>query len=400
MPDAKIGPENVGRTIYQVEGFRFAHNNFLSVKMLTKYKVATLPYLINCGIIQLSFVNELIELKGLRMRAIKGSTEKQDAQTRSIIETARKVLVVESQAVAGLESRIDSQFVDVVRHLNQCKHLIVTGVGKSGLIGKKIASTFSSIGLPSLFLHAAEASHGDLGMISEEDTIIAISNSGETEEIVKLLPVFNRIHCTLVGMTGNKQSSLAKRSDYVLDTSVEEEACFKNLVPTASTTATLAMGDALAIAFMELRGVREEDFALNHPGGSLGRKLLTLVDDLMHSGTNIPRIKEDADIYQVLKEISQKRLGMTLVVGDQGQLLGIITDGDLRRLIEKQKDISQARAGDMMGGHPKTITRDTLAAKAVRIMQDHSITSLAVLSNDQKIEGIIHLHDILKAGVV
>ena len=326
------------------------------------------------------------------------SAENQDAQ--SIIETARKVLDIESQAIAELGNRIDDQFVNVVHHLNQCKHLVVTGVGKSGLIGKKISSTFSSIGLPSLFLHASEASHGDLGMISEGDTVIAISNSGETDEVVKLLPIFNRIKCTLVGMTGNMQSSLAKRSDYVLDVSVKAEACSKDLVPTASTTATLAMGDALAMAFMELRGVQEEDFALNHPGGSLGRKLLTLVDDLMHSGEDIPRIKEDADIYQVLKEISQKRLGMTLVVGGQDQLLGIITDGDLRRLIEKQKDISQACAKDMMGGKPKTITRDTLAAKAVRIMQDHAITSLAIISDDQKIEGIIHLHDILKAGVV
>ena len=326
------------------------------------------------------------------------SAENQDAQ--SIIETARKVLDIESQAIAELGNRIDDQFVNVVHHLNQCKHLVVTGVGKSGLIGKKISSTFSSIGLPSLFLHASEASHGDLGMISEGDTVIAISNSGETDEVVKLLPIFNRIKCTLVGMTGNMQSSLAKRSDYVLDVSVKVEACSKDLVPTASTTATLAMGDALAMAFMELRGVQEEDFALNHPGGSLGRKLLTLVDDLMHSGEDIPRIKEGADIYQVLKEISQKRLGMTLVVGGQDQLLGIITDGDLRRLIEKQKDISQACAKDMMGGKPKTITSNTLATKAVRIMQDHAITSLAVISDDQKIEGIIHLHDILKAGVV
>lgn len=326
------------------------------------------------------------------------SAENQDVQ--SIIETARKVLDIESQAIAELGNRIDDQFVNVVYHLNQCKHLVVTGVGKSGLIGKKISSTFSSIGLPSLFLHASEASHGDLGMISEGDTVIAISNSGETDEVVKLLPIFNRIKCTLVGMTGNMQSNLAKQSDYVLDVSVKEEACSKDLVPTASTTATLAMGDALAMAFMELRGVQEEDFALNHPGGSLGRKLLTLVDDLMHSGEDIPRIKEGADIYQVLKEITQKRLGMTLVVGDQDQLLGIITDGDLRRLIEKQKDISQACAKDMMGGKPKTITRDTLATKAVRIMQDHAITSLAVISDDQKTEGIIHLHDILKAGVV
>lgn len=334
------------------------------------------------------------------MRAVKGSEKIQDEQTRLIIETGRKVLNIESQAIAGLESRIDSQFAEIVHHLNRCEHLVITGVGKSGLIGKKISSTFASIGLPSLFLHAAEASHGDLGMISKGDTVIAISNSGETEEVVKLLPVFNRIHCTLVGMTGNINSSLAKRSDYVLDISVKEEACSMDLVPTASTTATLAMGDALAMAFMELRGVQEEDFALNHPGGSLGRKLLTLVDDLMHFGEDLPKVKENADIYQVLKEISQKRLGTTLVVGDQDQLLGIITDGDLRRLIENKKDISQIHAKDMMASRPKTILKDTLAAKAVRVMQDHSITSLVVVNNAQKIEGIIHLHDILKAGVV
>ena len=373
--------------------------------MLTKYKVAALPCLINCVIIKLPYGNELIELKGLnwspiKMRALKGSSKKPDAQAQSIIETACRVLSIESQAIAELKSRIDSQFVEIVRHLSKCEHIVITGVGKSGLIGKKIASTFSSIGLPSLFVHAAEASHGDLGMISKGDMVIAISNSGETEEIVKLLPVFNRIDCTLVGMTGNMQSSLAKRSDYVLDISVKEEACSKNLVPTASTTATLAMGDALAMALMELRGVQEEDFALNHPGGSLGRKLLTLVDDLMHFGEDIPRVKENADIYQVLKEITQKRLGITLVVGDPDQLLGIITDGDLRRLIEKKKDISKSRAKDMMASHPKTILKDILAAKAVRIMQDHSITSLVVVNDDQKIEGIIHLHDILKAGVV
>ncbi|MZH40972.1 MAG: KpsF/GutQ family sugar-phosphate isomerase [Nitrospinae bacterium] len=334
------------------------------------------------------------------MRALKDSKENLDAQTQSILNTARKVMEVESQAIAELGKRIDSQFIEVIHHLNKCKHLIVTGVGKSGLIGKKISATFSSIGLPSIFLHAADAGHGDLGMISDGDMVIAISNSGETEEVVKLLPIFNRIPCTLVAMTGNIRSSLAKRSDFVLDVSVKQEACSKDLVPTASTTATLAMGDALAMAFMELRGVQEEEFALNHPGGSLGRKLLTLVGDLMHSGEDVPRIKEDADVYQVLKEISDKRLGMTLVLGNQDQLLGIITDGDIRRLIEKQKDISQARAMDMMASNPKTISKDTLAAKAVRIMQDHSITSLVVTNDDQEIEGVIHLHDVLKAGVV
>ena len=334
------------------------------------------------------------------MRALKDSKENLDAQTQSILNTARKVMEVESQAIAELGKRIDSQFIEVIHHLNKCKHLIVTGVGKSGLIGKKISATFSSIGLPSIFLHAADAGHGDLGMISDGDMVIAISNSGETEEVVKLLPIFNRIPCTLVAMTGNIRSSLAKRSDFVLDVSVKQEACSKDLVPTASTTATLAMGDALAMAFMELRGVQEEEFALNHPGGSLGRKLLTLVGDLMHSDEDVPRIKEDADVYQVLKEISDKRLGMTLVLGNQDQLLGIITDGDIRRLIEKQKDISQARAMDMMASNPKTISKDTLAAKAVRIMQDHSITSLVVTNDDQEIEGVIHLHDVLKAGVV
>ncbi len=334
------------------------------------------------------------------MRPVESTSEMQNDQTRLIIDTARRTLSIESQAIAGLKSRIDSQFAEIVGHLDQCQHLIITGVGKSGLIGKKIASTFASIGLPSLFLHAAEASHGDLGMISKGDTVIAISNSGETEEVVKLLPVFNRINCTLVAMTGNTQSSLAKQSNYVLDISVKEEACSKDLVPTASTTATLAMGDALAMAFMELRGVQEEDFALNHPGGCLGRKLLILVNDLMHSGEDIPKVKESADIYQILKEISQKRLGVTLVVGDQGQLLGIITDGDLRRLIELKQDISQVHAKDMMAGQPKTISKDTLAAKAVKVMQDHSITSLVAINEEKKIEGIIHLHDILKAGIV
>jgi arabinose-5-phosphate isomerase len=332
------------------------------------------------------------------MRAAKDSSENQD--THLIIETARRVLKIESQAISELGNRIDSQFVEVVQHISQCKFLVITGVGKSGLIGKKIAATFSSIGLPTFFLHATEASHGDLGIISPGDTVIAISNSGETEELIMLLPVFKRTRCTLVGMTGNIQSSLAKQSNYILDVSVKEEACAIDLVPTSSTTATLAMGDALTMAFMELRGVNKEDFALNHPGGSLGRKLLTLVSDLMHFGEDIPTVKEYDNIYMVLEEISRKRLGATLVIDKQGQLIGIITDGDLRRTIEKYKNISDIHAKDMMARHPKTISKDTLAAKAVRIMQDNSITALPVVNEDQNLEGIIHLHDMLKAGVV
>jgi arabinose-5-phosphate isomerase len=331
------------------------------------------------------------------MRAPKGSTSEQKSQT--IIETARRALKIESKAVADLVDRVDESFVNVVHHIDQCQHLIITGMGKSGLIGNKIAATFSSLGLPTLFLHAAEASHGDLGMIVENDTVIAISNSGETEEIVKLLPSFKRINCTLVAMTGKPTSTLAKCSDFVLDVSVQEEACSIDLVPTASTTATLALGDALAVALMELRGIRKEDFAQNHPGGSLGRRLLTTVEDLMHSGDAIPKVFEDADSRLVIGEISKKRLGVTLVTDHNENLKGMITDGDLRRLMEKEKDVAQLKASDMMAQNPKTIARETLAAKAVQIMEEHSITSL-IVSEEGKVQGIIHLHDILKAGIV
>ena len=331
------------------------------------------------------------------MRAPKGSPSEQKSQT--IIDTARRALKIESKAVADLVDRVDESFVNVVHHIDQCQHLIITGMGKSGLIGNKIAATFSSLGLPTLFLHAAEASHGDLGMIVENDTVIAISNSGETEEIVKLLPSFKRINCTLVAVTGKPTSTLAKCSDFVLDVSVQEEACSIDLVPTASTTATLALGDALAVAFMKLRGIREEDFAQNHPGGSLGRRLLTTVEDLMHSGDAIPKVFEDADSRLVIGEISKKRLGVTLVIDHSDNLKGMVTDGDLRRLMEKEKNVTQLKASNMMAKNPKTITKETLAAKAVQIMEEHSITSL-IVSEEGKIQGIIHLHDILKAGIV
>ena len=331
------------------------------------------------------------------MSAAKDSSSEQQSQT--IIDTARRALKIESKAVADLIQRIDEGFVNVVHHIDQCQHLIITGMGKSGLIGNKIAATFSSLGLPTLFLHAAEASHGDLGMIVENDTVIAISNSGETEEIVKLLPSFKRINCTLVAVTGKPTSTLAKCSDFVLDVSVQEEACLIDLVPTSSTTATLALGDALAVALMELRGIKEEDFAQNHPGGSLGRRLLTTVEDLMHSGDAIPKVFEDANSRLVIGEISKKRLGVTLVTDSNGNLKGLITDGDLRRLMEKEKDLSQLNASKIMAKNPKTITKETLAAKAVQIMEKHSITSL-IVSEEGQIQGIIHLHDILKAGIV
>lgn len=335
------------------------------------------------------------------MGAVKASTKNSSEKTQSLIESAQRVLKIESESVAGLIGRIDDTFVQVVRALNQCQgHVVVTGMGKSGLIGQKIAATFSSIGVPSVFLHAAEASHGDVGVLSRGDIVLAVSNSGETEEIVKLLPTLNRIKCSLVAMTGNSVSTLAKRCDHLLDISVPEEACSMGLIPTASTTAALAMGDALAMAVLDLRGFREEDFALNHPGGSLGRKLLMTVGDLMHRGNEIPQVLEDANIYEVIQEMSQKCLGTTLVVAQNGDLKGIITDGDLRRLIEKKKDISGTLAGDLMGTNPRSVKMDHLAEKAVQIMEEHSITSVVVSEDAKRIDGILHLQDLLKAGII
>ena len=323
------------------------------------------------------------------MRAVKKlSTSDSAEQTQSLIERAQKVLRIESESVAGLIERIDENFAKVVRELDGCQgHVVVTGMGKSGLIGTKIAATFSSIGVPAVFLHAAEASHGDVGVLSRGDIVIAVSNSGETEEIVKLLPTLQRIKCTLVAMTGNAGSTLAKRSDYLLDIGIREEACSMGLIPTASTTAALAMGDALAMALLDLRGFKEEDFALNHPGGSLGRKLLMTVSDLMHVGDDVPRVLENSNIYEVIEEMSKKRLGTTLVVDSNEDLLGIITDGDLRRLIENKKDISDTVAGDFMGTGPRCIKKDQLAEKAVQIMEEYSITSLVVTGETGKDRG-------------
>jgi arabinose-5-phosphate isomerase len=277
-------------------------------------------------------------------------------------------------------------------------------MGKSGLIGKKIAATMSSVGLPAVFVHAAEGVHGDLGLISYNDRVIAISNSGETEEILRLLPTLNRLKCTLITMTGNLQSTLANRSNYVLDIGVKEEAGGNGLIPTTSTTATLAMGDALVVAYLDLRGFHEKDFALNHPGGSLGRKMLTTVEDLMHAGNDIPMVLENADISMVLSEmmhrcIAGKGMGVTLVTDKKKLLKGVITDGDLRRMITKKKDLSKVKASDLMGTHPKWIKKGELAAKAIQLMEEYAITSLAVSEDGKTIDGIIHLQDLLKAGI-
>lgn len=320
-----------------------------------------------------------------------------------LLEAGRRALKIESQALEDLSARLDSSFVEVVNLLDhlmsESRHLVITGIGKSGLIGNKIAATFSSIGLPTIFLHAAEASHGDLGILKQGDTLLMISNSGETEELLKLLPAINRRRCTLVAMTGAPNSTLGRRAQMVLDVSVSKEACSLNLVPTASTTATLALGDALAMALLTKRGFKPEDFAQFHPGGSLGRRLLTTVADLMHQGDAIPTVSEEADFFSVLHEMSSKRLGVTLVTDQNQAILGIITDGDIRRLIEKKADTTHLHAKKFMSPEPRHINKNELAAKALQKMEEHQITSLVVSPDGTRLDGILHLHDLLKAGL-
>jgi arabinose-5-phosphate isomerase len=339
------------------------------------------------------------------MLTSKSDSQKKLKPNNSLIETAKQVFKIESDAVAALADRLSLDFSEAVHVLNRKEgRLFVTGMGKSGLIGKKIAATMSSVGLPAVFVHAAEGVHGDLGLVSPNDRVIAISNSGETEEILRLLPTLSRLKCTLITMTGNLQSTLANRSDYVLDIGVKEEAGGNGLIPTTSTTATLAMGDALVVAYLDLRGFHEEGFALNHPGGSLGRKMLTTVEDLMHAGNEVPMVYENANISKILSEMMHQRTagkayGTTLVTDKKKLLRGIITDGDLRRMIVKEKDLSTAKASDLMGTQPKWIKKDELAAKALQLMEEYAISSLAVSEDGGKIDGIIHLHDLLKAGI-
>lgn len=319
-----------------------------------------------------------------------------------VIENAKRVLRIEAESIQSLIERIGEEFLQAIDILLFCEgRVVVTGMGKSGIIGKKIAATLASTGTPALFLNPAEGIHGDLGMITKGDVLIAISNSGETEELNKILPLIKRLDVKLISLTGGLNSTLSMISDVVLDVGVKEEACPLGLIPTASTTAALAMGDALAVALLEKRGFKEEDFAFYHPGGTLGKKLLLKVEDLMHKGKDIPVVYEDASMKDAILEISSKKLGMTSVLDNKGKLSGIITDGDLRRLLEKgETDIFRIKANDVMTRNPKTIKGNELAAKAVSIMEQHSITSLIVVNEDNKPEGIIHLHDLLKTGVV
>jgi arabinose-5-phosphate isomerase len=311
------------------------------------------------------------------------------------LSTAKRVLRIEADAIAGLIDRLDARFEKAVELLYNCKgRVVVTGLGKSGLIGRKLAATFASTGTPSLFLHAAEALHGDLGMLSAGDVLVAISSSGETEELIELLEAVKRLRIQLITMTANAGSTMALASDIVLDIAVKEEACSLNLAPTASTAAAMAMGDALAISLLERRGFKEEDFAALHPGGRLGNKLRR-VESLMHKGENVPRVLASAQMPDVIYEMSRKGLGLAAVTEPDGVVLGIITDGDLRRVMQKRKEnVLELAAVDCMTRNPVTLPRTELAASALRLMEEKKITSVLVVDSGGRLEGVVHVHDL------
>lgn len=309
-------------------------------------------------------------------------------------ESARRVLRIEAEAVAGLIDRIDDRFESAVEALFACKgRVVVTGMGKSGIVCRKIAATLASTGSPSLFLHPAEANHGDLGMIVRGDVVLAVSNSGETRELLQLLEALKRLGIFLISLVGNPDSTLARHSDVFLDVSIRREACPLGLAPTASTTAALAMGDAIAIALSEKRGFKAEDFAHLHPGGKLGKRVRR-VEELMHKGPDLPVVQLETPMRDVIYEISRKGLGMTVVVDASGKVSGIITDGDLRRLLQKDDSMVKNAAGACMHPNPLTISREELAAVALRIMEEKKVTSLLVASPEGVLEGVIHIHDL------
>lgn len=318
-----------------------------------------------------------------------------------ILARGRAVLQTEADAVSALLPRLGDTFVAACEIVLACKgRLVVSGMGKSGHIGNKLAATFASTGTPAFFVHPGEASHGDVGMITAQDVVLAISNSGETDELITILPVIKRLDVPLIGMTGRHESTLARSSTVVLDTSVAAEACPLNLAPTASTTATLALGDALAIAVLEARGFTEDDFARSHPGGSLGRRLLLHVEDVMHRGTELPLVSPDTVLREGLKEMTRKRLGMTTIVDDNKRLLGVFTDGDLRRALDKQIDLHATLMGEVMTANPKRVTPRMLAAAAVHLMETYKITVLPVVDDNDVVIGALNVHDLFRAGVM
>ena len=323
------------------------------------------------------------------------------AHNAQTLQLARETLDIEAAALLGLKARLDERFLKAVdMMLGVQGRVVVTGMGKSGHIGRKIAATLASTGTPAMFVHPAEASHGDLGMIKTVDLVLGISNSGESDELVAILPVLKRQGVPLIAMTGGLTSSLARHADVVLDTSVEKEACPLNLAPTASTTAQLAMGDALAVALLDARGFKPEDFARSHPGGSLGRKLLTHVGDVMRQGDDVPRVGPDANFSDLMREMSGKGLGASSVVDAEGRVLGVFTDGDLRRLIEKGADLRGLKASDVMHAQPRTIAAEALAVEAAEMMELHRITSILVVDAAGRLCGALNTNDLMRAKVI
>ncbi|MDD5618086.1 MAG: KpsF/GutQ family sugar-phosphate isomerase [Candidatus Omnitrophica bacterium] len=317
------------------------------------------------------------------------------------IKEAKKVLKIESEAIKDLAKRLDKNFDRAIQILNRSKgRVVLTGMGKAGLIAQKISATMSSTGTPSLFLHSAEAIHGDLGRVTKDDVVIALSNSGETEELRKLLPLIKKIGVKLISLTGNKKSTLAKYSDVVFDVSVKKEACPLGLAPTSSTTAMLAMGDALCVCLLKEKKFKEEDFAFYHPGGALGKRLLLKVEDIMRKGFSSPIVKEDRKVKQVLYDITKARAGAASIVDKKGKLLGIFTDGDLRRHLESHRDILDLKIKDVMTKNPITVKKEHLAAEALRILQEKKIDEVPVVDKNHKPCGMLDVQDLLKAGLV
>jgi len=324
------------------------------------------------------------------------STNKTDFQ-----RLGQEVVATELAEITALQSRIDENFVQACELLLNCKgRIVVTGMGKSGHIGGKIAATLASTGSPAFFVHPGEASHGDLGMITKNDVVIALSNSGHTAEITTIIPILKRFAVPLISMTGDKHSTLATEADINLDVSVSKEACPHDLAPTSSTTVALVMGDALAVALLQARGFTAEDFALSHPGGSLGKRLLLHVSDIMHTDERIPKVQQTATVSEALLEMSKKGLGMTAIVDQQDKVLGVYTDGDLRRSLDKNIDVHNALISDVMTKDCRTTTADELAASIVKIMDDHGINGFLVTDDDNRLIGALNMHDILRAGIV
>jgi arabinose-5-phosphate isomerase len=318
-----------------------------------------------------------------------------------VLDLARKTFEIEAAAVMGLAQRLGGEFAQAVELILACRgRVVVMGMGKSGHIGRKIAATLASTGTPAMFVHPAEASHGDLGMITGQDVVLAISNSGESEELTVILPVLSRQGVPMIAITGGAQSALARHARVTLDSSVALEACPLNLAPTASTTAQLAMGDALAVALLDVRGFREEDFARSHPGGALGRKLLTHVSDVMRSGDAVPQVRLDTGFSDLMREMSAKGLGASAVVDDARRVLGIFTDGDLRRLVEKGVDLRSSKAGDVMHAGPRTVRADSLAVEAAALMEQHRITSVLVVDEAGVLCGALNSNDLMRAKVI